>query len=236
MGLGGACALLFAFTIAACAQTRTAQQSAPQASAPTPPAPRVLPDVPTQIDKGARYLIYLHGRIIEEQGTRAVSPVHGAYEYEQILAALAAGGYTVISDVRPRGTDADEYAAKVAGQVGALLKAGVPPGHVTVVGASKGGGIAVLTSALVRNRDVNFVVLAGCGAGNAGRPTPPDVWGHILSIYDSKDDGVTSCQRLFERSTGLGRHREIVTQVGIGHGLLYRPFKEWVGPTIAWGR
>jgi hypothetical protein len=233
--------LLLALTLSACAQHTHAPAAAPQADAAQAgasqsAAPRVLADVPAQVDKSARYLIYLHGRIIEEQGAHAVSPEHGPYEYEQILAALAAGGYTVISATRPRGTEPTEYAAKVVGQIKALLAGGVAPGHVTVVGASKGGGIAVLTAALLRNRDVNFVILAGCGAGNAGQPKPPDVWGHVLSIYDYKDTGVTSCQRLFEHSTGLGRRQEIVTRVGLGHGLLYRPLREWVEPTVAWGR
>src|SRR5688572_16348766 len=46
---------------------------------------RIGKDVPEKVNPKARYLFYLHGRIIEEQGVRPTSPQHGVYEYEQIL-------------------------------------------------------------------------------------------------------------------------------------------------------
>ncbi len=33
---------------------------------------------------------------------------------------------------------------------------------------------------------------------------------------------------------GLGRHDEIVLQVGTGHGILFKPLDEWVLPTVEW--
>ena len=107
-----------------------------------------LPGTP---DVRARYVIYLHGRIIEDQGRRPTHPSWGTYEYQQILDRLAAGGLIVISEQRPPMTDMDIFASHVADQVRALLRAGVPPEHVSVVGFSKGGGIAMRTSALVQN-------------------------------------------------------------------------------------
>ena len=37
---------------------------------------------PEMIEPGARYLIYLHGKIIEDQGVPAISPEFGAYDFD----------------------------------------------------------------------------------------------------------------------------------------------------------
>jgi hypothetical protein len=200
----------------------------------------VLRDVPEKIDAGARYLFYLHGRIVETQGVRPQHPQHGFYEYEEILRTLAARGFVVVSEPRPEDTEHVTYARKVVSQIERLLRAGVPARHVTVVGASKGGAIAVFVSTLLRNREVNFVVLAGCGGGGPYREHKVDLHGRVLSIYDTKDEyggaggrGV-SCSKFYRQSTGLGQSSEIEVKLGVGHGLLYKPFKEWVDPAVAW--
>jgi len=90
-------------------------------------AGRVLRSLPDKIDPRQDYLIYLHGRIIEEEGVRPTSPQFGVYEYEKILADFAKRGFVVISEPRPRNTDVGAYADKVVGQVRTLLRAGVPP-------------------------------------------------------------------------------------------------------------
>lgn len=192
-------------------------------------------DVSDKIDVRAMYLFYLHGIIVENEGVRPTSPQYGVYEYEEILKRFVGKGFIVISERRPRGTDPHQYARKVLGQINRLLKAGVPPQHITVVGASRGGGIAIFTSTLLKNRDVNFVILAACGDFSVYRDTKVDLWGNILSIYDSKEStGVGTCQRFFDNSTGVNKRKEIVVELGLGHGLLYRPYKEWVEPTTQW--
>ena len=49
-------------------------------------------------------------------------------------------------------------------------------------------------------------------------------------------DSAGSCEELFQISEGkgLGRYREIVLQVGTGHGILYKPLDDWVLPTVEW--
>jgi len=194
---------------------------------------------PAEIDPAARYLFYLHGRIVEDQGVPAISPEYGEYEYEAILEALADYGFVVISEQRPRNADGWEYARRGVGQIADLLSAGVAPGRITVVGASKGAAIAAAISYLVRNPEVNYVLLGTC------HPTTIDEWiqqeltfsGNVLAIYDVADDEYSgSCEELFTRSEGrgLGRHSELVLQVGTGHGILYQPLDEWVGPTVDW--
>ncbi|MGE0043126.1 MAG: alpha/beta hydrolase [Vicinamibacterales bacterium] len=197
------------------------------------PRGAVLGRLPAAPDPAARYVIYLHGRIIEEQGRRPTDARWGVYEYDAILGTLARDGATVVSEQRPSGTGIDAFAAHVADQVRDLLDAGVPPDHVSVVGFSKGGGIAIRTSVLVANPRVNFVFLAACGDGDFsgfdGR-----VWGRILSVYESSDDIGRSCRELFERSTGTGERSEIAIAVGEEHGTFYRPHAEWVGPVLRW--
>ena len=234
----GLCALLCALALVACQRpTGEAQTTPPRTNSSQPAQGVVLKDVPQQIDTARRYLFYLHGRIIEERGVRAVSPQHGPYEYEQILAALARRGFVVISEARPRGTDSLQYAPKVVAQINALLKAGVPPRHITVVGASKGGVITIAVSTRLKQREVNFVILASCGNTDDYRRFKPDLWGNVLSIYDYKDDsGAGTCQRFFDEATGLGRRKELVVKLGLGHGLLYRALNEWIEPTVEWAQ
>ena len=194
---------------------------------------------PTDIDPAARYLFYFHGRIIEDQGLPAFSSEFGEYRYEAILETLAAGGFVVISELRPRDADGWEYAAKASDQIETLIAAGVPAAQITVVGASKGAAIATGLSYLTGDPEVNYVLLGTC------HPSLLEEWrmqgvtlsGNVLAIYDIADDEYSgSCEELFARSEGkgLGRHAEIVTQVGSGHGILYQPLDEWVLPTVRW--
>ena len=213
--------------------------STPQA---LPTATAIEPDVyefPNSIDPAKRYMFYLHGKILEDQGIPAVSPEFGEYRYEEILITLQSYGFEIISELRPKNADGWEYAQRTARQVTELLTAGVPPGSITVVGASKGAAIATVASDLVGNPNVNFVLLGAC------HPTLVDEWkrgglilsGNVLAIYDFEDDEYSgSCEEIFilAEGKGLNHHNELVLQVGTGHGILYEPLLEWVLPTVKW--
>lgn len=192
----------------------------------------IFPDIPDKIDTKAKFLFYLHGRIVEIKGIRPVSERFGAYEYEKIIEALKDRGFFVISEARGRNTHAGQYAKKVVSQVNRLLQAGVPPSNITVVGASKGAFIAMIVSTMLQNKEVNFVFLAGCA--DSVRKFDLDFYGNILSIYDEKDQLVGSCQGFFDNSTGINRHKEIKLKVGTGHGIIYKPLKEWIDPVVQW--
>lgn len=191
--------------------------------------------LPARISPGERYVIYLHGRIVEEQGVRPTDSVFGVYEYPQILETLADSGFQVISEARPRGTDYVAYAGRVAGQVERLLAAGVPAGRVTVVGFSKGGAIAVLASALLRDDRVNFVFMGICADWLFPREDV-DVRGRILSLYEESDELGGSCAPLFARATGPVEHAELRLETGERHGAFYRVRPEWMRPVVAWSR
>jgi hypothetical protein len=193
----------------------------------------ILGDVPAQPRPGARYLIYLHGRIIEEQGPRPTDERFGTYEYQQILDTLAASGAHVIAEQRPKGTDFRAFGAHVADQVRRLLAAGVPAERIAVVGFSKGGAIAMIASALLENPRVTFVLLGSCGDWVKGRDDV-DVRGRILSIYEASDELGTSCGPLFAQASDPGVHREIRIATGAAHGAFFRPRPEWLAPLSRW--
>lgn len=194
----------------------------------------VLGDVPGKIDAKARYLFYLHGYIVEAGNTRPVSPKFGVYEYEEILESFRRGGFVVISEARRKDPEIEPYAARVAEQVRRLLKAGVPPKHITVVGASQGSWIAMLASTYLENRGVGFVLIAACSA-DEGFLKMVNLHGDVLSIYE-KSDLAQSCQTYRADATGVSRWKEVEVNTGLKHGFLYRPMKEWVEPSIAWAK
>ncbi|MCG6963393.1 MAG: alpha/beta hydrolase [Acidobacteria bacterium] len=205
----------------------------------TPSAPKapekgpILTRLPDHIDAGGRYLIYLHGKIIEDEGVHPTSPQFGVYEYAKILKDLAAPGFTVISEPRTKGTPIYGYAEKVASQVKRLLAAGVPAQHITVTGFSKGGMIAMMASSMVQNPDVNYVFMASCGDWMR-RVLGLRVSGRVLAIREASDDIGGPCKVAFDRAGKLGEHRELVLHLGGGHGAFYRPHKEWLDPLLKW--
>jgi hypothetical protein len=186
---------------------------------------------PTQEAATARYVLYLHGKVVEDQGRHARHPVYGPYDYDDIVDAFRSRGFAVLSEVRPSGTDVDAYARKVVDQVRALTASGTPPENITVVGASKGALIAMRTSTLLAEGRVNFVVLDMCNDDTA---PGLDLHGNVLSIYEESDDVGRSCQAVFAASKGIGAHDEVVTHTGLGHGVLYKPLPDWVEPAVAW--
>lgn len=189
----------------------------------------VHPDVPASIDPAARYLLYLHGRILEVQGRQAVSPDFGRYEYDAILRALADKGLVVISELRGPDTDAS-YAKKVAAQVRKLVAGGVPARHITVAGFSKGGFLARATAAELADPAVNFVLMAACGRRpDPGRAGP--LKGRILSLYDERDEMAGSCGSLF--APGI-ETKEVKLATGLRHGLFFRPRPEWIDLVSGW--
>jgi len=186
-----------------------------------------------EIDK--THVFYLHGRIIEEQGRRPTHPEFGVYEYDEILRRLGGEGRVVVSEARPRNTDPDAYADKVAKQIEDLLAKGVPARRITVIGASKGAVITMLVSTKVRSPEVGYVILANCNDW-VRENHPIDLHGEVLSIYEASDDVGGTCEPIFQQSKQLGKHREIRLETGLRHGFLYRPIPEWIEPALDWSR
>jgi hypothetical protein len=184
-----------------------------------------------------RLIFYLHGRILEEQGLGAKSEVFGHYDYEGIVQELGRDGHTVVSEIRGKNTDPSTYAEKVAADIRKRIADGIPASHITVVGASKGAAITVLVSNLLRNRQIKYVTLAICAeqTNDYFEKKGVCVYGEVLSVYETSDEMAGSCESLFNRcSSELAAHEEIATSLGNGHGMVYKPYEEWIGPTLRW--
>jgi len=197
----------------------------------------VLQDLPTAVNKNEKYLFFLHGKIVEEKGVASAnSKKFGFYEYEKILSYLAKHDVTVISEARKKNTKIKKYAKKIAKQVTALLDKGVPPKNITVSGFSKGGKIALVASTLLGNEEINYVVLAGC-IRNADKFTKKfdlDMKGHALSIVDYRDGTFSSCENMFNSSSGGLERKENILKDGRGHGVFYTPTDLWIQPMMDW--
>ncbi len=201
------------------------------------PATAAGPEAGKQLEE--RVLFYLHGKIIEDQGSDAVSDRFGRYEYDAILESLGREGHRVISEVREPDTDVWEYAKKIVAEIEELKSKGLSSDRITVLGASKGAFITVLVSHLMRDADINYVLLATCS------PQVLESWqeqgvcisGDVLAIHEMPDAFGGSCQTLAERcDAAINRFEEIELRLGVDHGVCYRPYDEWLAPALEWAR
>jgi pimeloyl-ACP methyl ester carboxylesterase len=191
-------------------------------------------------EPGPRHLIYLHGRIVQEQqNARPRHPEFGYYELEQILATFRERGFVVSGEIRPKGASLRASADRVVEQIQRLVASGVPASRITVVGGSMGAAIALRASLLLQNPAVRYCVLGACmsqsvpqllaeyGAKPAGR---------ILAIREKSDETSEPCPA-WKDTQAPGATlvvREIVISTGLRHGFLYRPLREWVEPVVDW--
>lgn len=178
---------------------------------------------------------YLHGKIVEDLGPRGVSPRYGAYDYPGIIEALRGAGVEVVSEVRPKDTDPSAYADQLVAQIRRTIAAGTPSSRITVIGASKGSVIASLVSTRLKIAGVRYVLLANCNQWLA-REHKPKLTGEILSIYEASDEIGGTCKSIVDQSPAVRKFKEIRLETGLGHGMLYRPLKEWIGPALAWAK
>jgi dienelactone hydrolase len=204
----------------------------------TAAAQAIREDVPPRINPKDRYLFFLHGQIVENKGARPTSEKYGIYEYRKILDTFKDEGFVVISEARQKKTNVFVYAKKVISQVNRLLAAGVAQGNITVVGASKGGAIAFYVSTEMKQKNINYVIIASC-VGKLAEDAASrgfHLTGNVLSIYDIKDEYFGSCKSFFRaaKGKGLNNYKEVAVDMGKGHGFHYTPAKEWIHPVLAW--
>ena len=191
---------------------------------------RVVPDSP---DITRNYLFYLHGRIVEGSDGRPISPDYGPYEYYKIVEAFSDEGFIVISEIRQKNTDPQSYSKKVEVSIAHLIGKDVPPKNISIVGASKGGNIAARISSALQEPDIKYVILAGLFAGSESE-RGFKLSGRVLSLHDSSDRFPISPEDYFIKSPKLQAKKIIITNTGLGHGLLYKPHKVWFSEALSW--
>jgi len=121
----------------------------------------VSKNISKDIDTSKTYLFYLHGQITIVHG-KGISQYFGVYEYQSILDTFASYGYKVISEARRINADDDVYSVKVSRQIDTLLKAGVNPLKICVVGASAGAYITMDIAIRVKNKKIKYAILGMC--------------------------------------------------------------------------
>lgn len=190
---------------------------------------------PKRPDASQKYLFYLHGGIVQEQGINAVSPRFGPYEYLKILDTLRSHGFHVISEARPKGTEDLDYAIKVSKQIDTLMSRGVAPENIIVVGASQGAYIAIGVARRMKNSRISYAILALCSEYALDYFSKDSValCGNFLSIYETSDSK-GSCHKLLGDKRCKTGYTEISLSMGNGHGFIYKPYREWVLPLVQW--
>lgn len=187
---------------------------------------------PNNINTAEHYVFYSHGFIVEGDDPTPIHPRWGVYDFPSIQKALDDDSYTLIAHHRPKGVSPIDYAKRLAGEVKQLITLGVPPENITLTGFSRGGAITILAANELKNAKINVVILAGC-AGLINRKRDIQLYGRVLSIYETSDD-VGSCNLLEARSPMLREFKEIAISTGKEHGAFYRPIDEWLVPLKRW--
>lgn len=181
------------------------------------------------------YIFFLHNMWLELYGTDVPHAEYGKAQYHEILDKFRQQGLIVISELRPKGTNGNVYAVKVANQIDSLLKKGVPASHITVAGTSKGGFITMYTSGILKNKDINFVLIGCCGEQSVSDDSV-HLYGNVLSIFESSD-AYHSCQKVKAKpGNDVKRFKEIELHTGLKHGFLYKAMDEWILPASAWAK
>ncbi len=179
------------------------------------------------------HIFYLHGMIIESQGINAVSPAFGPYEYTNIINTLKDSGAVVHHVVRTEKTDFYAFGDSVSKEINLLIQNGVPAENISVVGASKGGLIAMYISH-INSYNVNYILL-GASSDYAQNTFDWNLHGSILGIYEKSDTVAPNNYRYWiDKSTNATRFEQLAINTGLNHGFLYRPLDAWMLPTMEW--
>ncbi|WP_440055931.1 alpha/beta hydrolase [Pseudoalteromonas sp. T1lg65] len=192
--------------------------------------------LPSEIDINTAYVFYSHGFIVEGSDPTPVETKHGwgKYDFPAIKQALSDPNYQLIATHREKDTDPRKYAYELSSQVRQLVKAGVNPNNITLVGFSRGAFITGIASDKLSDLAVNIVLLAGCGNLISKYHTDIKVYGKVLSVYEHSDNFGQSCAALKDKSASLVSFEEIKINTGLSHGAFYHPRKEWINPVKQW--
>ncbi|AXB57369.1 YqiA/YcfP family alpha/beta fold hydrolase [Flavobacterium fluviale] len=182
-----------------------------------------------------RYIFFLHNKFVEENDLNTPHPEYGKAEYNEILNSFRKDNFIVLSEIRSKNTNAAKYAQKVVKEIKKLLKKGIAPNKITVIGTSKGGYIAQYVSTYLSNPDVNFVFI-GCFR-DVDIQEIPDInfCGNILTIYEKSDIyGVSAIKRKETSKCKIDHFKEIELNTNLKHGFLYKALDEWIVPSKKW--
>lgn len=188
-------------------------------------------------DSQKNYIFFLHNKFPEEHSLDEKHPDYGRSEYLEIVQELKKEDFVLITEKRPKNTDVKLYARKVVNQIDSLVKRGVPPNKITVIGTSKGGYIAQYASTYLKNPVVNFVFIGCYQESDLQNFNDINYCGNILTIYEKSDyAGVSAVNRKLTSKLKINEFKEIELNTNLKHGFLFKAFQEWIHPCILWAR
>lgn len=196
----------------------------------------VSPNLPAIINNHKNFLFYLHGAVVSVKGDNAINdaaPEWGRYEYSNILDSLRVRNFEVISEIRQTGIDDTVYANKIVLQIDTLLKSGVKPSQILLVGASSGWNIVLLASSNMKNPFLHFVMMGGCWPETYKNYSAISLFGHYLSIIEKTDPHGT-CKAIFHLRKTMSSFREVELETGLSHGFFYKGHSFWIDPITDW--
>jgi len=187
---------------------------------------------PTKIKPDEKYVFYSHGLIVEGDNLMPVNERWGVYDFIAVRKALTDPHYNLISYHRPAKTVPDQFAEKLAADVRKLIKAGVRPENITLLGFSRGGEITLLATDKLRLDKINTILLAVCG-GFVKKHPEYQAYGNVYSIYETSDFA-GSCQFLQDRNNKVHSFKETAISTGKEHGAFYKPLPQWLTQVKSW--
>jgi hypothetical protein len=184
-------------------------------------------------ENNEKHIFYIHGRIIEQQGKNAISEKFGKYEFDSIISAIEVENSIVHYEIRKKNVEPRNYANKVSKQIDSLIKSGIKPIDITVIGASKGAIIASNISD-INESQINYVFLAG----NNEYQENNNEWkfhGQVLCIYDLSD-GIAgkNYSHWKNKENFTTKFEQLEIETNLGHGFLYKPLRVWTEPAKTW--
>ncbi|SMG36205.1 hypothetical protein SAMN05661096_02412 [Marivirga sericea] len=184
-----------------------------------------------------RVIFFLHNRFLETHDLNEIHPEFGRTEYYEIIQEFEKNNFTVISEKRDANLNARDYATGIVDQIDSLIRKGIEPNKITVVGTSQGGYIAQYVSTFCNNPNLNFVFIASFRESDLQNIPEINYCGNILTIYEKSDPyGVSAVERKRRSSCEIVNFKEIELETGLGHGFLFKPLKDWIEPTIEWAK
>jgi len=184
------------------------------------------------------YIFFIHNKFLEENSDGTFSDKYNVtVDYNGILQSFKKDGFIVLSEKRIKNTDTKKYAEKIVSQIDSLIKTGVKPNHITIVGTSKGGYIAQYVSTFAKNPNLNFVFIGSFQASDIENYPEINFCGNILTIYEKSDFfGVTAIKRKETSKLKINQFKEIELNTGLKHGFLYIASDEWIKPCKMWAK
>ena len=183
-------------------------------------AGQVRSDVPDRIDPQARYLIFIQG------------PAPG----EAVANAFANRGFEVLTERRNPDPDPFDLARRAGEQVRKLMVGGVSTPRIAVMGFDVGGTAALVTAARLKDPDLSYVVLAGCGLDERydrfAAQLADQMVGRVLHLWEKTDPAAESCQLAFSKAKALDSDEKMLSNGG-GHEMFGEPDPFWIDLVVA---